>query len=464
MANVLSKQRKQEIQALGRLGWSLRKIEEATGVRRETASNYLKAAGIPVRRQRGRVLSKAASGVSTDSSKAASEVSTDFRELERGSAPSFSPSASACEPHREFIEKGVRLGRHTMAIWQDLVDDYGFDAKYASVQRFVRTIKVATISDAHPVIVTPACEEANSDYGQGPMVRDPTTGKYKRTRLFALTLGCSRKSVWLLTFKSSSKIWAELHERAFRRLGGAPKLVVIDNLKEGVIHPDSIDPGINPLFRDMLAHYGSTALPAHVRHPDRKGKVEASVKAGQGKIKGLRFESLEEAQEYLDRWQRNWADTRIHGTTKRQVTAMFEEEKPFLLPLPVEPFCYYEYGKRKVHLDGCVEVARAFYSAPCGWIGHELHVQWDSRCVRLLDPKTWKLLREHRRSAPGKYRIRDEDRGRKTPPGVPRMLDRAERIGKSVRLLCQQILDNDGPAPGIRRVQGLLGLAKKYGQ
>ncbi len=436
MANVLSKQRKQEIQALGRLGWSLRKIEEATGVRRETASNYLKAAGIQVRRERGRVLSEAAREVSTDSSKAAREVSTDFskaasgvstdfRELERGSPPGVSPSASACEPHREFIEKSVRLGRQAMAIWQDLVDDHGFEAKYASVQRFVRTIKVATISDAHPVIITPAGEEAQSDYGQGPMVRDPDTGKYKRTRLFALTLGCSRKSVRLLTFKSSSKIWAELHERSFRRLGGAPKVVVIDNLKEGVIHPDFIDPTINPLFRDVLAHYGATALPARVRHPDRKGKVEAAIKAGQDKIRGLRFESLAEAQEYLDRWERNWADTRIHGTTKRQVSAMFEEEKSHLLPLPVEHFSYYEYGKRKVHLDGCVEVARAFYSAPCGWIGHEVNVQWDGRCVRLLAPKTWELLREHRRSAPGKYRIREEDRGRKTPPGVPRLLDGA---------------------------------------
>src|SRR6185295_2994766 len=75
-----------------------------------------------------------------------------------------------------------------------------------------------------------------------------------------------------------------------------------------------------------------------VRDPDRKGKVEAGVgHAQKTPLKGQRFESLEQAQAYLDRWEANWADTRIHGTTKRQVAAMFAEEKPALLPLPVEP-------------------------------------------------------------------------------------------------------------------------------
>jgi len=76
-----------------------------------------------------------------------------------------------------------------------------------------------------------------------------------------MTLGCSRKSVRLLTWKSSSRIWAELHEQAFRQLGGAVKLVVLDNLKEGVIRPDVYDPALNPLYRDVLAHCGVTALP-----------------------------------------------------------------------------------------------------------------------------------------------------------------------------------------------------------
>jgi transposase len=105
------------------------------------------------------------------------------------------------------------------------------------------------------------------------MVRDPDSGKYRRTRLFVLTLGYSRKSVRLLAFKSSSRVWAELHEKAFRRLGGSTRIVVSDNLREGVLAPDIYDPGLNPLYRDVLAHYGVTALPCKVRDPDRKAYV-----------------------------------------------------------------------------------------------------------------------------------------------------------------------------------------------
>ena len=228
------------------------------------------------------------------------------------------------------------------------------------------------------------------------MARDPLTGKYRRMRLFAMTLGFSRKAVRLLVFHSSSRVWAELHERAFRRLGGSVRVVVLDNLKEGVLKPDIYDPAINPLYRDVLAHYGAVALPCRPGDPDRKGKVESGIgHAQKTPLKGRRFDSPEEAQEYLDRWEERWADTRIHGTTKRQVAAMFAEEKPALLPLPPEPFRHYQYGGRTVHLDGCVEVDAAYHSAPPQWIGRAVNAPWDSQWVRLLDPATGQLLREH---------------------------------------------------------------------
>ena len=107
--------------------------------------------------------------------------------------------------------------------------------------------------------------------------------------------------------------------------------MVPDNLCEAVLSADIYDPGLNPLYRDVLAHYGVTALPCRVRDPDRKGKVESGVgHAQKTPLKGKRFESLEEAQAYLDHWEERWADKRIHGRTKRQVAAMFAEEKPSL--------------------------------------------------------------------------------------------------------------------------------------
>jgi len=489
MSNVLGDDKQQQVLALGRLGWPLRRIEEATGVRRETASGYLKAAGIEVR-GRGRPSARpskpaissegstdpAASkpamspGVSTDSGhpKPATTVatSTDLPpEFRRSAAPTpvRSPTASACEPYRSLIEDALGRGRNAMAIWQDLVDDHQFPAGYASVKRFVVKRRGVTTPEARAIIVTAPGEEAQVDYGAGPMVRHPGTGKYRRTRLFVLTLGYSRKSVRLLLWKSSSKTWAELHEEAFRRLGGVVRVVVLDNLREGVLKPDIYDPTLNPLYRDVLAHYGVVALPCRVGDPDRKGKVESGVGHAQNTpLKGLRFETLEEAQAYLDRWESHWADTRIHGTTKRQVAAMFAEERPALRPLPLEPFRYYEYGDRTVNLDNCVEVKASYYGAPPGWIGRKVQAQWNDLYVRLVDSTTGRLLREHVRAPRGHHRIQERDRPARTPKTTLALLAAAKTGGASIGHVCAYIHDHEGEV-GVRRILGVLALAKKHG-
>src|SRR5579872_3560440 len=514
MANVLTEEKKQQVLALGRLGWSLRQIQRATHIRRETASQYLKAAGIAVRPPGGwgRRAAKPANEMITDfgagkpaiaaitgpdgnpqtnpenqnpatkgkaTSKPANEVITDSEVItdrnplqldevgallpEHAPLPQRSPSASACEPYREAVELGLSQGRNAMAIWQDLVDQYGLPSSYQSVQRFVRKLRGTQTPEARVVITTPPGQEAQVDYGTGPMVRDPETRKFRRTRLFVLTLGCSRKAVRLLTFRSSARIWAELHERAFRRLGGVTRIVVLDNLREGVLVPDIYDPTLNPLYRDVLAHYGAIAMPCRIQDPDRKGKVESGVgHAQKTPLKGLRFERLEEAQAYLDRWEASCADTRIHGTTKRQVAAMFAEEKPTLLPLPLEPFRYYQHGQRIVHLDGCVEVEAAYYGLPPGWIGRQVNVQWDELYVRILHPHTGQLLREHVRQKRGWYRIQKEDHPKKKPLRVSQLLWRASRAGSHIGTLCDLIYTQLGE-PGVRRVLGVLSLAKKFG-
>jgi hypothetical protein len=202
---------------------------------RDAGSAYLRAAGLAVRvpGETGPPPPKPPTGVSTDS-----HAPTPLP------SPGRCPSTSACEPYREVIEEAFGHGRNAMAIWQDLVDQHGFPARYASVMRYVRGLRRRAAPEAGGTITTAPSEEAQVDYGEGPMVRFPATGKYRRTRLFLLTLGYSRKSVRLLTFHSSRRTWAELHEAAFHRLGAAPRIIILDNLREGV-----------------LAHYGVTVPP-----------------------------------------------------------------------------------------------------------------------------------------------------------------------------------------------------------
>ena len=115
-----------------------------------------------------------------------------------------------------------------------------------------------------------------------------------------------------------------------------------------------------------------------------------------------------------------------------------------------------------MHLDGCVEVERAYYGLPPGWIGRQVKVQWDALLVRILDPRTHQLLREHLRQFPGNYRINDEDRSNKTPLSTVQLLARAAKAGPHIGQLCEAIFHNEAEL-GIRRILGVVALAKKHG-
>ena len=198
MSNVLSTEKREQVVALGRLGWPLRRIEQTTGVRRETASAYLRAAGIPIRPPGswGRRPAKPANEVTTDpdgvngvvegfggsdTSKPANEVTTDPEaenpvSAESSAPPPSPPSGSSCEPYRETIQQALERGRNAMAIWQDLVTDHGFAGSYESVKRFVRKLRGVRSPEAVGIIQTGAGEEAQVDYGTGPMCCSTSLG------------------------------------------------------------------------------------------------------------------------------------------------------------------------------------------------------------------------------------------------------------------------------------------------
>jgi hypothetical protein len=155
------------------------------------------------------------------------------------------------------------------------------------------------------------------------------------------------------------QVWAQFHEEAFRYFGGSTQYVVLENLREGVITPDLYEPEINRLYAAMLEHYGVVADPARVRDPNRKGTVEHAIKHTQDTaLKCRRFESIEAQNEFLMHWEENWAARRIHGNARRQVQAMFQEEKPHLQALPLTGFRYFKEVVRTVNDDTTVSIGR----------------------------------------------------------------------------------------------------------
>lgn len=369
---------------------------------------------------------------------------------------------SACEPYRAWIEEQVRLKRNARAIYQDLVDRFGFAARYNSVKRFVRGLRRVDPEQFDSLEFAPG-EEAQVDYGEGAPTRDPKSGRYRKPRLFVMTLRYSRRSFRRVVWKSSQETWARLHEEAFRYFGGCPAYVVLDNLKEGVITPDLYEPEINHVYGAMLAHYGTIADPARVRDPDRKGTVENAIQHTQGTaLRGRRFESLEEQNDFLLHWEAKWAALRIHGATRRQVEAMFQEERPHLRPLPVEPFRYFSESVRTVWDDTMVRVDNSSYAARPAPIGSTVLVRLYEHTIEIRDHKTQALLRTHPRSTrPGSVLLPESERPFNPSRQTAFLLSQAQAIGPQTHALCQRLFEAQG-RPGQRSMWGILALAKRY--
>jgi len=368
---------------------------------------------------------------------------------------------SACEPHRTWIELQVRLSRNAMAIHQDLVEQFSFTHKYNSVKRFVRGLKRKDPEQYDRLEFLPG-EEAQVDYGQGAKTLGDK-GKYLRPRLFVMTLKYSGRSFRKVIWKSGQEAWARLHEEAFRYFGGCPEYVVLDNLKEGVITPDIYEPELNPLYMAVLTHYGVMADPARVKDPDRKGTVENAIQHTQNTaLKGRVFESIDGQNNWLIHWEENWAAKRIHGRMKRQVEEMFQEEKPFLRPLPLVGFPYFCQETRKVSDDGTIQVGRSYYSALPAPLHQEVIVRIYADEIEIIDPRSMEKIRTHQKSRrAGEVKMEPEDRIFNPSRQTDFLLRKAEGIGPNTRRLCALLFEEQGRS-GQRRMQGIVNLARRY--
>ena len=369
---------------------------------------------------------------------------------------------SACESHRTWIETQVRLGRNATAIYQELVDGHGFQSRYNSVKRFCRSVRKVAPEQFDRLEFLPA-EEAQVDYGEGALTRYPASSRYRKPRLFVMTLRYSRRSFRRVVWKSSSEVWARLHEEAFRYFGGCPQYVVLDNLKEGVIKPDIYEPELNRVYAAMLAHYGVVADPARVRDPNRKGTVESAIQHTQATaLKGRRFESLEAQNTYLAHWEEHWAAKRIHGRAKRQVEEMFQEERPQLKTLPIEGFRYFTEGSRTVLDDTTVQVDGAWYAARPAAIGSMVLVRLYAHEIEIRDLKTLALIRRHARATRhGEVKLPDAERVFNPSRQTRQILARAEAIGARTQELCRQLFDRRG-REGQKSMWGIVGLSPRY--
>jgi hypothetical protein len=230
-----------------------------------------------------------------------------------------------------------------------------------------------------------------------------------------------------------------------------------------VLKPDLYEPQLNPVYAATLAHYGVVADPARVRDPNRKGAVDNAIGHTQATaLKGRRFESIEEQNEFLEHWETRWAAPRIHGSARRQVQAMFEEERAHLQPLPVTGMQYFTEAQRTMYDDGCVRVDHCSYAARPAAIGSLVLVRLFERRIEIRELETQALLRSHARAErPGTVVLPMEERVFNPSRQTRYILAQAKAIGADAERLCQLLFAVEGRV-GQRKLWGIVGLADKY--
>ena len=485
MANVLKMAMIEAIKQLYALKYSLRSIAATLGIDRKTVTRYLQQVADFGNSPTGSECSKGTtfpgspapadfesagngSADSADASKGAIPPagSNDVFQKPQGQNKSCNAAGrkSECEPFRDLIVAKLDQQLTAQRIWQDLVADHNFTGKYDSVKRFVRRLGKSTPQPFRRMECGPG-EEAQVDFGTGAKVILPN-GKRKKTHVFRIVLSHSRKGYSESTFTQTTEDFFRCLENAFAHFGGVPKTLVIDNLKAAVQHPDWFDPVLTPKVQAFCQHYGTVILPTKPYTPRHKGKVEGGVKYVQNNgLQGHEFDSLAAQNEHLAHWEANVADTRIHGTTKKQVGKLFHEvEKSCLQPLPRERFPCFQEARRIVNRDGHVEVAKAYYSAPPEYLGREVWARWDARTVRIFNHR-WEQIAMHVRSEPGRFRTQGEHVVKEKISGIEKganyLLSKVRGIGSQSHDWAQTMLHVRG-IEGVRVLQGLLSLSKRH--
>jgi len=386
-----------------------------------------------------------------------------------GAAPPPESSAklgrpSECQPHQAIILAKLEQGLSAQRIFQDLVVEHGFPGSYDSVKRFVRKL-----GRGRPLpmrrMECAAGEEAQVDFGTGAPVIGPD-GKRRKTHVFRIVLSHSRKAYSEATFRQTTEDFIACLENAFWHFGGCPKVLVIDNLRAAVKHPDWFDPELVPKLRSFCQHYGIVILPTKPYMPRHKGKVESGVKYVQSNaLKAKKFPSLQQENEHLARWEATVADTRIHGTTRQHVGKVFREaERPALQPLPQERFALFQEAPRKVSRDGHIEVAKAYYSLPPEYLGRTVWARWDKHLVRIFNHR-FEQIDLHVRVEPGRFSTHAHHLAPEKINGIERgasyLLTKVRGIGPDSHQWAEAMLHARG-IEGTRVLQGLISLTRRH--
>ncbi|AUX45913.1 transposase [Sorangium cellulosum] len=437
-------------------GQSARHVARETGFDRKTVGRYFEAA--------------ATLPLPPDREPTDEEIHAIAQRVQSRPVPDASEEWKEIGAHRARIEAWLAQPRplkltkiHTL-----LKRDHGVSASYDTLRRFAmeelawrKKTPTVRVADTEPG------EVAQIDFGLMGKLFDPATQRVRNLWVLVVTLAYSRyQFVWPSFEQTTAAVCAGL-DAAWRFFGAMARVILPDNMKAIVLRADELAPVLVPAFLDYAQTRGLLVDAARVRSPQDKARVENQVAyVRESWFDGESFTSLDEARASAERWCRDVAGARVHGTTREVPREVFEaRERTAMKPAPTAPFDVPHWTDAKVHPDHHVQVLRSLYSVPTRYVGSTVRVRADSVSVRIYAGT--QLVKVHARVTPGKRSTDPSD----YPVGkdiaaerdVASLIASAKKCGVHVGIYAERLLDVPLPWTRMRLVYALLRLCNKFG-
>jgi len=375
------------------------------------------------------------------------------------------PWPDYAEVHRELARRGVTRE----LLWHEYKTTHPNGLQYTAFCNHYRHW-LATQEVVLRQVHTPG-DKLFVDYaGQTMPVVDRLTGEVRYAQLFVAVLGCSNYTYAEVTWSQALPDWLGSHGRALSYFGGAPRAIVPDNLKSAVTRAHRYEPDVNPAYQEFAEHYGVAILPARVRKPRDKAKVEAGVLICErwilARLRNRTFFSLAALNDAIAELLEE-LNTRPFKKLEGCRRSRFEQlERDALRPLPLRAYEFGQWKKAKVHPDYHIEVDHSYYSVPYKLIGAQVEVRLTANMIEIF--RAGRLVATHRRgTVRGRFHTLDPHR----PPAhvaiiertLGRLLERATQVGPATReVLVNQARHRKHPEETLRSAQGILRLAQDF--
>ena len=368
--------------------------------------------------------------------------------------------------HQQLRQKSVTL----MLLWQEYKEIHPQGYQYSQFCHRYRQ----WAAKIDPVMRQEhrAGEKLFVDYaGQTMPVYDLHSNQMREAQIFVAVLGASNYTYAEATWTQSLPDWIASHGRAFAFFGGVPKLVVPDNLKAGVKKPSFYEPEINPTYLDLVNHYGTVVIPARVRRPKDKAKVETGVQIVErwilARLRNRQFFSLQQLNHAIAELLADLNNKPFQKLPGSRKSAFESMDRPALNPLPSQPYQFAEWKKATVNVDYHIEVHRHYYSVPHALIKKKIDVRITNNTIECFykSKRVASHIRSHHKGRHSTVKEHMPKSHQKWAEWTPQRFVRwAAKIGPHTQSLIENILNSRAhPQQGFRSCLGILRLAKGYG-